>query len=410
MQPKIVVVGTGFAGLWSALSAKRLLKLRGQESSVDIVVVSPEPTLVVRPRLYEPNASSMIQPLGGLFEAAGIKFVQGTVDTISPEKKSIGIQTSSGDSISLEYTRLILAAGSSLMRPQSVRGIDEYTFDVDSLHGATKLEAHIKGLSSLPASPSRDTVVVCGCGFTGIELATELPARLKHIPNARVVLIEGSLEVGSTLGAGPRPVITEALKELGIEVKLGSRVASVDAEGVTLTSGERIDTLTAAWTAGMRATGLTQQLPGTKDSMGRVHVDQDLRVPDAKDVFVTGDAAHVYADAEGGHLALMSCQHAQILGRVAGYNAAADLLGEAAMPYTQPDYACCLDLGAKGAVIGNGWTRDVMFQGDLAKRVKLYINHTLIYAPVDIDEAIALADPVQPGSDELFAKIVEAVK
>jgi NADPH-dependent 2,4-dienoyl-CoA reductase/sulfur reductase-like enzyme len=67
--------------------------------------------------------------------------------------------------------------------------------------------------------------------------------------------VERNGEIGPDLGQGPRPVITEALTELGVTWKLGSGVSSVDANGVTLESEERIDANTVIWTAGARASG-----------------------------------------------------------------------------------------------------------------------------------------------------------
>lgn len=294
-------------------------------------------------------------------------------------------------------------------RPQGVFGFDKHAFDIDSLHSAAKLERHLEGLATLPSGPGRGTVVVCGGGFTGIELAAELPKRLAHIPNPRVVLVESANDIGPELGPGPRPTIEQALSDLGIEVKLGAAVAGVDCNGVTLSTGERIPSKTVIWTAGVRATTLAQQIPAPKDALGRVHVDRYLRAREAEHIFVTGDAAYALADAEGNRYALMSCQHALQMGRVSGHNAAAEMLGEPMIEYSQPAYNCCLDLGSWGAVIGTGWERDVQFEGGQAKKVKEYINQTLIYPPESFEEAIAWADPVGPGSDELIKQILEVV-
>lgn len=182
MSSKVIIIGTGFAGVWSALAAKRLINLTSKNADIEVLVISPEPSLVIRPRLYEANASSMAHSLTPLFESTGIKFIQGTVKTITTETRTVTIQSAPGLESSIGYDRLILAAGSSVVRPRDITGIEQHAFDTDSLHSATKLEAHIKSLSSLPATPARDTVVVCGAGFTGIELATELPKRLTHIP------------------------------------------------------------------------------------------------------------------------------------------------------------------------------------------------------------------------------------
>ncbi|KAI5460146.1 hypothetical protein BGZ63DRAFT_359564 [Mariannaea sp. PMI_226] len=409
MQNRIVVVGAGFSGIWSALSAKRLLNLK-QRKDVEILVIAPKPSMVMRPRLYEADPSSMAYSLDILLEEAGIEFVQGTVETIHPDEHNVEVRSPSGDISSISYHQLILAAGSSIVRPRGVVGLQEHGFDIDSLESATKLESHLEALASLPSSSARDTIVVCGAGFTGVELATELPKRLRERENLRIVLVENATEVGPELGAGPRPVILQALKDLGIEVKLGSAVTEISANGVTLASGEHIETMTAIWTAGVRATPLTQQISGEKDALSRLHVDQDLRVPATKDIFATGDAAYAQTDGEGNH-ATMSCQHAMLLGRVAGHNAAADLIQEPSIPYSHPGYGCCLDLGAWGAVITRGWDRKVLITGDIAKQVKTYINQSLIYPPKTAEEAIAGADPLAyPAGPELFDQMIETLK
>lgn len=392
MPRKIVIIGAGFAGVWSALSAKRLINLHNTEQNIQILVIAPEPLLVMRPRLYEANASSMNHALGPLFKSAGIDFFQGTAEAIDTKLQTVHVRSVSGDESDTEYDRLILAAGSDVVRPQSVTGLKHYAFDIDSLASASRLESHLRSLGSLPQSKARDTVIVCGGGFTGIELAAEFPKLLHNIDNVRIVLVESAQHLGPELGTGPRPTITKALKHLGIQVKLGSAVTALDDSGVTLASGERIEAMTVVWTAGVRATPLTQQIHGTKDPLSRLHVDKNLRVPTCEHIFATGDAAHAIADTKG-HAALMSCQHANILGRVSGYNAAADLLGEPMIAYSQPDYICCLDLGSWGAMIAHGWDRDVKVTGHAAKYVKGYINQKLIYPPQDTKAAIKAADP-----------------
>ncbi|KAK3693076.1 hypothetical protein B0T22DRAFT_33478 [Podospora appendiculata] len=394
MSSKLVIIGAGFAGVWSALAAKRLINLKGKDKdskNIEVIVIAPEPSLVLRPRLYEANASSMFHPVGHLFQDAGITFIQGTAEAIDTDGQTVDVQSPSGNRLSVTYDRLILAAGSTVVHPPAVSRLQNYAFDIDSLASATKLESHLRTLlTTLPSSPARDTIVVCGAGFTGIELAAELPGRF---PNTRIVVVDIADEIGPELGAGPRPVIAKALEGLGVEVKLGSAVTSIDTEGVCLASGERIESKTVIWTAGVRATSLTRHITGPKDSLSRLHVDQDLRVPSTRHVFATGDAARALTDTKG-HYTLMSCQHAIELGRVSGHNAAADLLNEPTVPYSQPTYVCCLDLGAAGAVIGKGWDRKVLLTGGLAKRVKTYINQKLIYPPLDADKAIAAADPV----------------
>jgi NADH dehydrogenase len=167
----------------------------------------------------------------------------------------------------------------------------------------------------------------------------------------------------------------------------------VDAGGVTLTGGERIDSATVIWAAGMRAAPLTQQIPAERDNFGRLLVDRALRVPGVGSVLATGDAAKAACD-DVGNYALMSCQHATRMGAFAGHNAAAELLGVPTIPYHQEAYVTCLDLGDAGALFTRGWDRQVEFVGAEAKKMKQEINTVWIYPPrAQRDAALASAEP-----------------
>ncbi|RFU80349.1 hypothetical protein TARUN_1815 [Trichoderma arundinaceum] len=399
MSQKIVIVGSGFSGLYSALSARRLIEQNKDRvgNGIEVVMVAPEPKLVTRPRLYEANAAGMAAPLNELLNATGVQFVRGVVDVIRTKDKQVEVVSPMGERSNLSYDRLVLAAGSRLVKP-NVPGLREHAFSIDTITDAADLEAHLQRLASLPSSQERNTVVVCGGGFTGIELAAELPRRLRAIlgmaEKVKVVLVEKSDVIGPDLGGNPRPVITQALSDLEVETKLGNAVASIDAKGVVTSSGERIDALTVVWTAGLEATPLTQQIPGEKDRQGRLIVDADLRVPSSPDVFATGDAACAQTDDKGNHT-MMSCQHAIPLGRSAGHNVAADLLKIPGSPYLQPAYGTCLDLGGWGAIVCDGWERKVFKSGGPAKEIKGWINGSVIYPPKAIaQEAFDAANPM----------------
>jgi NADH dehydrogenase len=283
-----------------------------------------------------------------------------------------------------------------LFRPL-IPGLAEYAFSVDQLDDAIALDRHLHSLADRPASRTRDTVVVAGGGFTGIEVATEMPARLCAIfgKNAepRVVIVERGDAIAPDMGAEPRPIIEDALREMGVQTRLGAAVAALDGSGVTLTDGARIESATVIWAAGMRAAPLTAQIPGERDNFGRLLVDRELRVPSVPGVFATGDAARAACD-DMGNYALMSCQHATRMGAFAGHNAAAELLGAPTKPYHQEAYVTCLDLGPAGAIFTRGWDRKVEMVGAKAKKTKHEINTEWIYPPRPERAAVlASADP-----------------
>lgn len=398
MTQRILVIGAGFAGMWSALGAARLLDEHGKSDDVEVVLVAPKPELHVRPRLYETGAAEMKAPLQAIFDAVGVRFIPGTVGTIRAADHEVDIVAADGSQSTLGYDRLVLATGSRLFRPE-IPGLLEHSFSVDQLDEASALETHIEKLAEHPDSTARNTVIVAGGGFTGIETAAEMPARLRAAlgdnAKVRVVIVERADAIGPDLGAGPRPVIIKALEDLGVEWKLGAAVTAIDADGLTTETGERIESKTIIWTAGVRASALTAQIDAPKDDLGRLHVDRNLCVPGSERIFATGDVACAATDEDGNH-ALMSCQHAIKLGLASGHNVAASLLGVPSIPYSQPQYVTCLDLGPWGAVYTEGWEREIKLEGAEAKQLKHMINTQWIYPPnADRAAVFEAADPLR---------------
>ena len=394
---RLVIIGSGFAGMYAALSAARLRDIRGTSpKELEIALVAPEPTLVVRPRLYEPNPETLTAPLLDVLNAIDVVYVQGSAETVDTNSRTVQIANGNGASKSLSYDRLVVATGSRLFRP-NIPGLAEYGFSVDSLDDAIALDKHLHGLAQRPVTNGRDTIVVVGGGFTGIEAATELPGRLRTIlgkdAKTRIIIVDRNDVIAPDMGTEARPVIDEALQKLGIETRLGAGIDSLDASGVTLSGGEHIESQTVIWAAGIRAAPLTQQIGAERDNFGRLLVDRDLRVPGVQGVFATGDAARAACDDDG-NVALMSCQHATRMGAFAGNNAAAELLGVATKPYHQKAYVTCLDLGEAGALFTRGWDRVVEMVGDVAKKTKQEINTVWIYPPkAERAAALASADP-----------------
>ncbi|MDR0280834.1 MAG: NAD(P)/FAD-dependent oxidoreductase [Paucimonas sp.] len=398
MTQHILILGAGFGGLWSALGAIRLMDQQGR-SDIQVSVLAPQAELRIRPRFYEPDVAKMAAPLGELFDAVGVRFIQGTAQRIDVAGKQVEYRDAQGNAAISHFDKLVLATGSGLARPD-MAGVAEHAFDVDQLEEAVRLEQHLQALATRPASPGRNTVVVAGGGFTGIETAMEMPARLREVLGAdaqvKVVIVDRGEAIGASMGAEIAASIAAASAELGVEWQLKSSVEAVDADGVTLADGQRIEAATVIWTTGVKASDLTAQIPGERDRLGRLKVDGNLRVIGQDHIYASGDTAHAATDDLGNH-ALMTCQHAIMLGRYAGHNVAAQMLGVEPIPYSQPKYVTCLDLGAWGAVYTEGWDRQVKLVREEGKQLKTQINTVWIYPPV-ADKAVALAaaDPLVP--------------
>ena len=400
---EVIVIGSGFAGLWAALgAARRLDELAVTPGTVDITVLSSRPFHDIRMRNYESDISQCRIPLGSLLDPVGVAHVTVDVTAIDSVAQTVTAVGEEGET-TRGYDRLVLAAGSQLHKPD-IPGLREFGFDVDTFDGATALNAHLARLADASPTPAAATVVVVGAGLTGIETACELPGRLAAIFGGRVspraLLVDHSPRVGSDMGDSARPVIEAALGEVGVEALTGVGVAAVDQHGVTLTSGAVVPAETVVWCAGMRASPLTAQFPVARDRLGRLPVDEYLRVADVAGVFAAGDVAAAWMDDD--HVSVMSCQHGRPMGRYAGYNVIGDLLGEPMLPLRIPWYVTVLDLGPAGAVYTEGWDRQVVSRGAEAKATKRTINTQRIYPPTNgaRDGLLAAAAPAlqnRPG-------------
>jgi NADH dehydrogenase len=384
---RVLVLGSGFAGLWAALgAARRLDELGAAQGEVDITVISSQPYHDIRVRNYEADLSPCRIPLAGLLDPAGIRHI--TADVTEIDAAAATVRTADG--ATHRYDRLVLAVGSRVARPD-LPGLAEYAFDVDTYDGAMRLQAHIRSLDA--GDPASATAVVVGAGLTGIETASELPAMLSAALGdaiaPRVVLVDHNPLVGSDMGDSARPVIEEALAGNGVETMTGAGVAAVDGRGVTLSDGEVIPSATLVWCAGMRANPLTAQFGVACDRLGRLPVDDYLRVEGVDGVFAAGDVAVARMDDE--HMSVMSCQHGRPMGRYAGYNVVSDLLGAPMLSLRIPWYVTVLDLGPAGAVYTEGWDRKVVSRGDEAKTTKRVINGERIYPPTNGDRTALLA-------------------
>lgn len=397
MKQQILILGAGFAGMWAALSAARLTDLHDRHD-IEITVLSPQAELRVRPRFYESEVENYAAPLLPLFAVTGVKFIAGVASEIDNTSQQVWYHNEQDQLTAVRYDRLIMATGSHIAH--TLPGAQQHAFDVDQMESAARLERHLATLAEQPESAARNTVIVCGGGFTGIEVATEMPSRLRAILGdsaaIRVIVVDRSPVAGGRYSEQLRDVISQASLELGVEWRLNSEIKAIDESGLTLKNGEHIASSTVILTVGVQASPLTRQIPGERDPQGRLHVDQHLKVIGQNAVYATGDVAFASTDDQGNH-ALMTCQHAIMLGRFVGHNVAADLIGIEPLPYRQVNYVTCLDLGSWGAVYSEGWDQVVKFTKEEGKKIKVSITNELIYPPqAEREVAFAAADPLAP--------------
>jgi NADH dehydrogenase len=171
----IVVIGSGFSGLWAALgAARRLDELSVPAGSVDITVLSRKPFHDIRVRNYEADLNGCRIPPTDVLDPAGISHAVADVTGIDTDARTATASTGTTH----RYDRLVVASGSHLIKPD-IPGLRDFGFDVDTHDGAVELERHLRALADGPSVPAAATAVVVGAGLTGIETACELPARLR---------------------------------------------------------------------------------------------------------------------------------------------------------------------------------------------------------------------------------------
>lgn len=359
----ILIAGGGYAGVWAAFEAARQAEAAGR--TLDIALVSRDPWLTARPRLYEHGLTqgAAQHALLPLMQAVGATLVQGEVTGIDRAARRLTL----ADGRVLRGRVLLLALGSRAKAPPfagAVHGIDTWP-EAEAFWAAAKAARNPR-------------IAVIGGGFTGIELALELAGwRDAEAPGAKVLLVD-RVAPASGYGGEARTVILGALDRFGIEVIEGQGVAAAHPGALDLEDGRRLAVDLAVWTGGLEASPVIGE---------RLAVDRHLRAGDG--VFAAGDVAA--APLEGGHSTVLSCQHALSTGAFAGHNAARSLLGQPLADYAPRPYVTCLDLGPAGAILTGGFERTLRMHGPEAKALKLNINRQVI------------APPIAGGREALFA-------
>jgi NADH dehydrogenase len=252
-------------------------------------------------------------PLAEAGRRWGVRFVQARAEAIDTARRRV--RTSRGV---LAYDALILACGSRT----NFRGRGDLADRCERLDG---VDDGLSIVSRLRSSAPR-TVVVCGGGYTGVEIVTHLwrrfPLRGRHAAaRPRLVLVEYSDRLCPPLPQRFRAYTETQVRGLGVEVRLEDTVSAVEGETVSLASGARFERAMCIWAAGVTGPPILEGLPGDRLA-GRLVVDEDLRFGERE--LACGDAA---AFLRGQSPIRMSVQHAIGGGEAAAENALRLLAG-----------------------------------------------------------------------------------
>jgi NADH dehydrogenase len=304
VQPHVVIVGGGFAGLNAARA------LAGQP--VRVTLLDRRNHHVFQPLLYQVatsglSATDIAAPLRHILRRhANVTVLLGDVRSVDAGARKVVL--ADGE---VGYDFLILATGAT----HSYFGHDEWARHAPGLKTLEDalfirrrtLLAFERAEREIDPARRRDllTFVIIGGGPTGVELAGTLVEIARHTlrrefrhmdpGEARVVLLEGLDRVLPTYPPDLSEKARRQLESLGAQVRTGARVTGVDPDGVWLGS-ERLTARTVLWAAGVAASPVGRSLGAPLDRAGRVRVDAHLTVPGHPEVFVVGDLAALEQD------------------------------------------------------------------------------------------------------------------
>jgi len=304
LQPRVIIVGGGFAGL---AAAKALRK-----TPAKVILIDRTNHHLFQPLLYQ-VATSVLMPSqiatpirNVLRNQKNTTVIMGEVTGVDKDQKSVFVSDADRQNVPLAYDYLILATGAS----HSYFGHNEFADYAPGLKSLADAEAARNKIlqafetaeAEEDATRHRDllTFILVGAGPTGVEMAgalaifvrSTLKSDFRRIDPAaaRIVLVDMAPKVLGPFSESLSKAAKQRLENLGVEVRLGHSVDQIDAEGIVI-AGERVASKTVIWTAGVAPSPAGKWLNVETDRAGRVRIQKDLTVPGHPEIFVVGDTA-----------------------------------------------------------------------------------------------------------------------
>jgi len=419
---RILVVGTGFAGLAAARELRAAARAGHR-----VTVVNRENFMQYQPFLPE-VASGTIDPRAVVVPLRRVlghaEVLIGEVRRITHGDRRALVRLADGRDEELAYDVLAVTVGSR-SRVLPVPGLTQHGIGFTTVEEAIYLRNHVLSRLDL-AAETRDpdrrhaalTFVFVGGGYAGVEALGELEdlARdaIRTYPmlrpdEMRWILVEATGRILPELSSDLATYAGDRLRERGIEIALETRLESAEDGVIRLTDGRAFRADTLVWTAGVAPSPLARTSDLPVDAAGRIVVDETLRVSGVDDAWAAGDAAEV-PDRTTGRKAPPTAQHALREGRRLGRNVAAVLAGRAPEPFV---YRSAGGVASLGRYKGVAMVYGVRFRGfpawfvhrsyhlaampTLSRKVKIAMDWTTaLLFPRDIAQLGALERPREP--------------
>jgi len=377
-RPRVVILGGGFGGI----SAAKALK----SAHVAVTVIDRTNHFTFQPLLYQ-VATAALAPSDITAPIRWVLRHHRNAEVLMAEAREIDTQKRvvriDDELKEIPYDYLIIATGSR----HAYFGHNEwepYAPGLKAIEDASEIRRRFllafENAEKTDDEKEREellTFVVVGGGPTGVELAGAFPyiARKALAPDfrevdtrrTRVVLVEAGPRILPTFPEVLAARARKDLEDLGVEVRVGSFVTGVDAEGVRV-GDEKIRARTAFWAAGNLASPLGKFLGVPLDRAGRIAVNPDLSVPGIPNVFIVGDLASLTQDGRMipgvGPAAIQE-------GRAAAKNVLRDLKREQRKPFRYWNKGDLAVIGRSRAIADLGW---IQFSGWFAWVFWLFVH------------------------------------
>lgn len=373
--PKILVVGGGYAGFYTAWKLEKHLR----KGEAEVTIVDPLPYMTYQPFLPE-VAAGEIEPrhvvVGLRRHLKRTRVVIAKVTGIDHANKTATITPELGEPWQEQYDQIVVTAG-AVSRTFPIPGIAENAIGLKTIEEAVAIRDRIltnfDRAASLPPGPERDrllTVVVVGGGFAGIEVFAETrafaSALLKDYPNitfeeTHFHLIEAMGRIMPEVSLKTSEWVLKDLAKRGANVHLDTQVKGAIDGNVELSTGQVIPTDLIIWTAGVMANPTVVRggdLP--VEERGRLRARADLRVGTPEEfvegAWTAGDVAAV-PDLSGGGVGgfcVPNAQHAVRQGKLLAKNVVAVLRGEEPKEYFHKNLGAVAGLGLYNGVFQSG--------------------------------------------------------
>jgi NADH dehydrogenase len=341
---RILLVGGGYVGMYTALRLQRLLDLRNGEATV--TVVDPNSFMTYQPFLPEAAAGALeprhvVVPLRTVLPRCRV--LTGQVSAVDHSRRTATVMPGEGPAFELAYDHVVVAPG-SIVRTLPIPGLAEVGIGFKSVAEAVYLRNYV--LSRLDAASSSVdpvlrsralTFVFIGGGYAGVEAMAELEDMARSAcryyhglrpEDMRWVLVEAASRVMPEVSLSLAEYTVAELQRRNIAVALNTRVTSLLGGHVVLSDGQEFDAETVVWTAGVKPHPLLGATDLPLDERGRLKVTPDLRVEGTTGAWSAGDCAAVPDLTKGdGATCGPSAQHAVRQSKVLGSNIVKALRG-----------------------------------------------------------------------------------